>query len=309
MNGVGSAVTNIWSKWLTSRRSGRTRHGRSMVVRAGVEGQHESCGVSKVKGKCKEEMDRDDSDLLSRLRTVWREGGVPFLETLLRRRLYDIAATTPLRVTFNKIRIDLPNIANVKRTKNLAAYAMLLGAQEVVHVDLGARWECDSAMRPPSLDLEPPSFVNGIRTDQGGEFVDVVTQPLFQKLVQARQGEEGVSPHEEGSPVPGVGDRVGADRPARVRVPDEEQVHEQEGQVRVPARLAEEGFGEGLQVGPPCHARNCGCQERCETSETDEHGKEEQGRRGQVRISTVVGDGEVEPVLAVHFARGTRPRP
>ena len=137
-------------------------------------------------------MDRDDSDLLCRLRTVWREGGDwPFLETLLRRRLYDIAATTPLRVTFNKIRIDLPKIANVKRTKNLAAYAMLLGAQEVVHVDLGPRWECVVAMRPPSLDLEPPSFVNGIRTDQGGEFVDVVTQPLFQKLVKHVKEKKG----------------------------------------------------------------------------------------------------------------------
>ena len=41
-----------------------------------------------------------------------------------------------------------------------------------------------SGNAPAFLDLEPPSFVNGIRTDQGGEFVDVVTQPLFQKLVK-----------------------------------------------------------------------------------------------------------------------------
>ena len=98
----------------------------------------------------------------------------PFLESLLRRRLYDIAATTPLRVTFNGDRIDLSKIAGVKRMKNFAAYALLLGPSaeenpDIVHASLGERWECVVMMRPPGIDdQDPPSFVNGIRTDLGG---------------------------------------------------------------------------------------------------------------------------------------------
>ena len=130
-NGVGSAVATFGRSGSASGRAGRTPTRASDGLSRRVEGQHESRGVSKSERECKEERDRDDSDVLPRLRTVWRGGGEwPFLETLLRHRLYDIAATTPLRVTFNKVKIDLPNIANVKRTKNLAAYAMLLGTQQ-----------------------------------------------------------------------------------------------------------------------------------------------------------------------------------
>ena len=194
-NGVGSAVTNIWSKWLRLETCWQDPDaGVRWSFAQEWKDNMSRAGSPKVKENAKKKGTGTTVTFLPDYeRFGVGEGEWPFLETLLRRRLYDIAATTPLRVTFNKVKIDLPNIANVKRTKNLAAYAMLLGTQqgEVVHVDLGPRWECVVAMRPESLDVEPPSFVNGIRTDQGGEFVDVVTQPLFQKLVKHVKEKKG----------------------------------------------------------------------------------------------------------------------
>ena len=189
-NGVGSAVTNIWSQRFCLQTCWQDDQGDRWAFSQEWKDNMVHASTPKIKEKVKKGLGTTVSFLPDYERFGVTDEEWPFLESLLRRRLYDIAATTPLRVTFNGDRIDLSKIAGVKRMKNFAAYALLLGPSaeenpDIVHASLGERWECVVMMRPPGIDdQDPPSFVNGIRTDLGGEFVDVVCQPLFQRLAK-----------------------------------------------------------------------------------------------------------------------------
>ena len=109
----------------------------------------------------------------------WRRFGLDappdVLDTLLRRRAYDIAGTSPksLSVYYNGEKIPV---------RTFDAYAKQF-VQSGVYLSLGERWEVVVAAKTD--DAPPvPSFVNGICTHRGGSHVKHVCDPLYKYLAE-----------------------------------------------------------------------------------------------------------------------------
>lgn len=105
-------------------------------------------------------------------------------ECLLLRRLCDVAATTALNVKYNKKKIVLKSSTASRSTTSLAAYGHLVGhTDNATHVKLGERWECLVVIKPDVEEWPPiPSFVNGVRCDEKGPFVEIVEEKFIAAL-------------------------------------------------------------------------------------------------------------------------------
>lgn len=106
-------------------------------------------------------------------------GLTPDLISLLKKRVYDVAAVTDksLKVKYNSQLIPV---------KNFQQYIdMYIGNKDVsqrVYEENGARWEYAVAMSP-NQEFIQVSFVNGIHTAKGGKHVEYILNQIIRKLV------------------------------------------------------------------------------------------------------------------------------
>jgi DNA topoisomerase II len=108
------------------------------------------------------------------------DGLTPDLISLLRKRVYDIAAVTDknLKVKYNSALVPI---------KNFQQYIDLyIGNKDVsprVYEDYGQRWEYAAALTPTN-EFQQVSFVNGIHTAKGGKHVEYILNQITRKLVE-----------------------------------------------------------------------------------------------------------------------------
>ena len=107
-------------------------------------------------------------------------GLTPDIVSLLKKRVYDVAAVTDknLKVKYN---------SSVIPVKNFQQYIdMYIGDKTVsprVYEDSGERWEYAVALTP-SNEFIQISFVNGIHTAKGGKHVEYILGQITRKLVE-----------------------------------------------------------------------------------------------------------------------------
>ena len=105
-------------------------------------------------------------------------GFTPDIRSLLQKRVYDIAGTTPadVRVYLNNTRLNI---------KNFKQYCSLYVDRPLVHEKLNDRWEVCVTMSP---DQQPQqvSFCNSICTVNGGEHVKCVTDGIAKSIISMR---------------------------------------------------------------------------------------------------------------------------
>jgi len=106
------------------------------------------------------------------------DGLTPDVVSLLKKRVYDVAAVTDksLKVKYN---------SNIIPVKNFQQYIDLyIGNKESVpriYEDSGERWEYSVALSP-NHEFIQVSFVNGIYTSKGGKHVDYILGQITRKL-------------------------------------------------------------------------------------------------------------------------------
>jgi DNA topoisomerase-2 len=107
-------------------------------------------------------------------------GLTPDLISLLKKRVYDVAAVTDksLKVKYN---------SSIVPVKNFQQYIDLYigdkSAAPRVYEDAGERWEYAVALTP-SNEFIQVSFVNGIHTAKGGKHVEYILNQITRKLVE-----------------------------------------------------------------------------------------------------------------------------
>ena len=185
-NGFGAALCNIFSLefnletcWVDERDSSVHLFKQKWRQNMTQKGKHSISHPKRKTGYTKV------SFVLDFERFKLKKEFFPVLEGMLLRRACDIAASTPdLNIYFQGNRLNLKQCVDVSKSyPPLYAYAAMLGAQPgtLTYVDLGERWKCVVFVKPE--DSPPiPSFVNGVRCDEGGVFVDVVEKDLFSSI-------------------------------------------------------------------------------------------------------------------------------
>lgn len=109
------------------------------------------------------------------------EGLKPDMIALLRKRIFDISATTDhkiksIKMIYNKEIIQIKNFQNY--------IDMYIGKKDVckrVYEDMGERWEYAISISP-THQFEQVSFVNGICTFKGGKHIDYIIGQITRKL-------------------------------------------------------------------------------------------------------------------------------
>ena len=108
------------------------------------------------------------------------DGLTPDLISLLRKRVYDVAAVTDknLKVKYNS---ELVPIKNFQQYIDL--YIGNKDESPRVYEDNGQRWEYAAALTPTN-EFQQISFVNGIHTAKGGKHVEYILNQITRKMVE-----------------------------------------------------------------------------------------------------------------------------
>lgn len=183
-NGLGAALTNIWSvsfdletvwvhpeskKASVFKQSWKTN--MNEVSSPSITNSSRKTGQTSVTFKLDFERFKVSSTFVKTT-----------LSQILCRRACDIAATCPsLKVFFNDQQILLKSCVPTSRMyPPLHAYGSMLGGTHLTYCNLGERWECVVLVVPDTEEYPLiPSFVNGLRCDEGGPFVDAVEKELM----------------------------------------------------------------------------------------------------------------------------------
>jgi len=196
-NGFGAALCNIWSTefavetlWIDERDG--SSHLFNQKWRSNMTVQ----GICSIKHPKRKSGYTKVSFVLDFPRFGLGAGFFPVLEGMLCRRACDMAAATPgLNVYFQNTKLNLKHYVDVSsQFPPLYSYAAMLGGTRLTYVELGDRWQC--VVFAKEEDFPPvPSFVNGVRCDEGGDFVDVVEKELFSLIRKTVQQKMKVKLH------------------------------------------------------------------------------------------------------------------
>lgn len=200
-NGFGAALCNIWSKefkletaWIDEEGQGhlfKQQWKNNMSVRSTAKVKT----VSRKSGYTKVKFVLDFERLFKQDFATVKAKYLPSLQGLIVRRCCDIAACIPeVNVYSQGTRINLKSCVSVSKAfPPLYAYAAMLGAVEntLTYLDLGERWKCVVFAKDPNSP-PTPSFVNAVRCDEGGPFVDCVANPLNLKVRKTIQSKTNV---------------------------------------------------------------------------------------------------------------------
>jgi len=108
------------------------------------------------------------------------DGLTPDMISLLKKRVYDVAAITDksLKVKYNSTLIPIKNFQQY-----IDLYIGDKTASPRVYEEAGPRWEYAVALSPNSEFIQV-SFVNGIHTAKGGKHVEYILNQITRKLVE-----------------------------------------------------------------------------------------------------------------------------
>jgi len=182
-NGFGAALANIWSKefaletmWV------HPETGKSQLFQQAWKNNMKSVGEPNITSPGRKTGYTRVTFKLDYERFKVKPSSL--IRQVLCRRACDIAAITSLTVHFNEVKISLKNyVPNVSKSyPNLYAYGALLGGTNMTYVKLGERWECVVLAISDKEYPLIPSFVNGVRSDEGGPFVEAVEKDFIAQL-------------------------------------------------------------------------------------------------------------------------------
>jgi len=108
------------------------------------------------------------------------EGPSPDVISLLKKRVYDIAAITDknIKVKYNDKLVPIKNFEQY-----ISMYIGEKSTAQRVYEDNGERWEYAVALTPTN-EFAQVSFVNGIYTAKGGKHVEYILNQITRKLVE-----------------------------------------------------------------------------------------------------------------------------
>jgi DNA topoisomerase II len=181
-NGFGAGLTNIWSKeFLLETVWIHPENGNAQQYKQKWSNNMKNKGKPKIKDDKRKNGYTKVSFVPDYERFGIQTSFFPTFESLLLRRLCDMAATTMLNVKYNKKKI---NLKQGRGMSSLAGYGCLIGnTTNVTHTVLGERWECVVLTKPDVEEWPPiPSFVNGVRCDEKGPFCEVAEEKFIAAL-------------------------------------------------------------------------------------------------------------------------------
>jgi DNA topoisomerase-2 len=108
------------------------------------------------------------------------DGLTPDLISLLKKRVYDVAAVTDknLKVKYNSALVPVKNFQQY-----IDLYIGNKDESPRVYEDNGQRWEYAAALTPTN-EFQQVSFVNGIHTAKGGKHVEYILNQITRKMVE-----------------------------------------------------------------------------------------------------------------------------
>ena len=175
-NGFGFKLVLIWSTYGSVE---TVDHVRGLKYVQEFKNNLDEIGKPKI-SKCTKSKPYTKITFKPDYQRLGINGLTPDLISLLKKRIYDIAAVTDknLKVKYNGQNIPV---------KNFQQYIDLyIGSKESaprVYEDSGDRWEYAVALTP-SNEFVQVSFVNGIHTSKGGKHVEYILNQITRKLVE-----------------------------------------------------------------------------------------------------------------------------